>query len=216
MPGQDNYAIGISKNTGVTSIEQWLKSKSVIKLGGVGPGSATDDIPKILKEAIGLPVQVVTGYKGSADVRMAFQSAEVMGICNAWESFKSTWRKELDAKEVLIVLQHVAKPHPEMANVPQDITYARNEEGRKLIKAIVHTVGPTARPYVLPPGTPKDRVQILRRAFMDTMKDPEFLADAGKAKLDINPLDGAELERNVREVFNLDAALIPKAKELLK
>lgn len=216
VPGQDNYALGISKNTGVTSIEQWLKSKSVIKLGGVGPGSATDDIPKILKEAIGLPVQVVTGYKGSADVRMAFQSAEVMGICNAWESFKSTWRKELDANEVLIVLQHVAKPHPEMANVPQDITYARNEEGRKLIKAIVHTVGPTARPYVLPPGTPKDRVQLLRKAFMDTMKDPEFLADAGKAKLDINPLDGAELERNVREVFNLDAALIPKAKELLK
>ena len=216
VPGQDNYALGISKDTGVTSIEQWLKSKDVIKLGGVGPGSATDDIPKILKEAIGLPVQVVTGYKGSADVRMAFQSAEVMGICNAWESFKSTWRKELDAKELLIVLQHVAKPHPEMANVPQDINYARNEEGRKLIKAIVHTVGPTARPYVLPPGTPKDRVQILRKAFMDTMKDPEFLADAGKAKLDINPLDGAELERNVREVFNLDAALIPKAKELLK
>jgi tripartite-type tricarboxylate transporter receptor subunit TctC len=216
VPGQDNYAIGISKNAGVTSIEQWLKSKTVIKLGGVGPGSATDDIPKILKEAIGLPVQVVTGYKGSADVRMAFQSAEVMGICNAWESFKSTWRKELDAKEVLIVLQHVAKPHPEMANVPQDITYARNDEGRQLIKAIVHTVGPTARPYVLPPATPKDRVQILRKAFMDTMKDPEFLADAGKAKLDINPLDGAELERNVREVFNLDAALIPKAKELLK
>jgi tripartite-type tricarboxylate transporter receptor subunit TctC len=216
VPGQDNYAIGISKNAGVTSIDQWLKSKTVIKLGGVGPGSATDDIPKILKEAIGLPVQVVTGYKGSADVRMAFQSAEVMGICNAWESFKSTWRKELDAKEVLIVLQHVAKPHPEMANVPQDITYARNDEGRQLIKAIVHTVGPTARPYVLPPATPKDRVQILRKAFMDTMKDPEFLADAGKAKLDINPLDGAELERNVREVFNLDAALIPKAKELLK
>jgi hypothetical protein len=59
-------------------------------------------------------------------------------------------------------------------------------------------------------------VQILRRAFMDTMKDPEFLAEAVKAKLDINPLDGAELERNVREVFNLDAALLPRAKEILK
>jgi tripartite-type tricarboxylate transporter receptor subunit TctC len=69
---------------------------------------------------------------------------------------------------------------------------------------------------VLPPGTPKDRVQILRRAFMETMKDPEFLADATKAKLDINPLDGAELERNVHEVFNLDKSLIPRAKEILK
>ncbi|HEY1232348.1 MAG TPA: tripartite tricarboxylate transporter substrate-binding protein [Candidatus Binatia bacterium] len=215
-PAQDNYATGVAKSTGVTSIDQWLKSKQIIKLGGVGPGSATDDIPKVLKEAIGLPVQVVTGYKGTADVRLAFDSGEVQGVCNAWESFKSTWRKELDAKDIQILVQHVSKPHPELSNVPLDITYARNEEGRKLIRALVHTVGPTARPYVLPPGTPRDRVQILRKAFSDTMKDPEFLADAGKAKLDINPLDGAELERNVREVFNLDKALIPKAKELLK
>jgi hypothetical protein len=57
---------------------------------------------------------------------------------------------------------------------------------------------------------------ILRKAFMDTMKDPEFLADANKAKLDITPLDGAELEQNVKDIFNLDPKLIPKAKEILK
>jgi tripartite-type tricarboxylate transporter receptor subunit TctC len=215
-PAQDNYATAVSKSTGITSIDQWLKAKTVVKLGGVGPGSATDDIPKVLREAIGLPAQVVTGYKGTADVRLAFQGGEVQGICNAWESFKSTWRKELENKEAVILLQHVAKPHPELPNIPQDISYARNDDGRKLIRAIVHTVGPTARPYVLPPGTPKDRVQMLRRAFIDTLKDPEFLADAAKAKLDINPLDGAELERSVREVFNLDPALVPKARELLK
>lgn len=215
-PAQDQYVTGVAKSLGIASIDQWLKSKTIVKLGGVGPGSATDDIPKILKEAIGLPVQIVTGYKGTADVRMAFQSAEVQGLCNAWESFKATWRQELEAKELTILLQHTAKPHPDLPNVPLDLTYARNEEGRKLIRAIVHTVGPTARPYVLPPGTPKERVQILRRAFMDTMKDPAFLADAGKAKLDINPLEGADLEHNVREVFNLDPKLVPRAKELLK
>lgn len=216
VPTQDHYVLAVAKSLGITSIDQWLKSKTIVKLGGVGPGSATDDIPKVLKDAIGLPVQVVTGYKGTADVRMAFQSAEVQGLCNAWESFKATWRKEFDAKELTVLLQHAPKAHPELANVPLDISYARNEEGRKLIRAIVHTVGPTARPYVVPPGTPKDRVQLLRRAFMDTMKDAEFLADTAKAKLDINPLDGAELERNVREVFNLDPALLPRAKELLK
>jgi tripartite-type tricarboxylate transporter receptor subunit TctC len=215
-PAQDNYATGISNSVGIASMDQWLKSKSVIKLGGVGPGSATDDIPKVLREAIGLPVQIVTGYKGTADVRLAFQSGEVQGVCNAWESFKSTWRKELEGKELVILMQHVAKPHPELANVPLDINYARNEEGRKLIRSLVHTVGPTARPYVLPPGTPKERVQMVRKALTDTLKDPEFLADAAKAKLDINPLDGAELERSVKEVFNLDPALVPKAKELLK
>ena len=216
VPTQDNYMLGVHKSTGLASIDQWLSSKTAVKLGGVGVGSATDDIPKVLAAAIGLPIQLVSGYKGTADVRLAFNSGEVQGVCNAWESFKSTWRKELDAGDVVLMLQNTAKPHPEQAKLPQAITYAKTEEGRKLIRSLVHSVGPTARPYVLPPGTPKDRVQILRKAFLDTMKDPEFLADATKAKLDINPLDGAELESNVKEVFNLDPKLIPRAKEILK
>ena len=85
-----------------------------------------------------------------------------------------------------------------------------------MIRSVIHTIAPTVRPYVLPPGTPKDRVETLRRAFMSTMKDQDFLAEAAKAKLDINPLDGATLETNVKEVFNLDAALIPRLKEILK
>lgn len=216
VPTQDNYVIGVSKTAGVTSIEKWLASKTVLKFGGVGPGSATDDIPKVLMATIGLPVQLVTGYKGTAPIRLAFHGGEVQGLCNAWESFKATWRKEVDSGDLVILAQNIAKPHPDLPNVPLIINFAKTEEGRKLIRAIVHSVGPTARPYVLPPGTPKDRVQILRKAFMDTMADPELLAEAQKARLDINPLDGSELEENVREVFNLDADLVPKAKDILK
>ena len=216
VPAQDNYVLGINKSTGITGMDQWLSSKSMVKLGGVGAGSATDDIPKVLAATIALPMQLVSGYKGTADVRLAFDGGEVTGICNSWESFKSTWRKELDAGELVLVLQNVAKPHPELPKIPLAINYAKTDEAQRLIRALVHSVGPTARPYLLPPGTPKDRVQILRKAFIETMKDPEFLADATKAKLDLNPLDGAELERNVREVFNLDKALIPRAKEILK
>ncbi len=193
-----------------------MSSKTVVKLGGVGAGSATDDIPKVLGATIGLPFQLVSGYKGTADVRLAFASGEVQGVCNSWESFKATWSKELAAGEVVVVLQAIAKPHPDQPKLPLAINYAKTEEAKKLINALVHSVGPTARPYVLPPGTPKERVQILRQAYMATMKDPEFLADAAKARLDINPLDGAELEKNVKEVFNLDAKLIPRAKEILK
>ena len=216
VPAQDNYMLGVHKSTGFTSIDQWLNSKSPVKLGGVGIGSATDDIPKVLGAAIGLPFQLVSGYKGTADVRLAFNSGEILGLCNSWESFKSTWSKELSSGEVVVVLQAVAKPHPEQLKLPLAINYAKTDEGQKLIKALVHSVGPTARPYVLPPGTPKDRVQILRKAFIDTTKDPDFLADANKARLDLNPIDGAELEKNVKEVFNLDPKLIPRAKEILK
>ena len=166
--------------------------------------------------AIGLPAQLVSGFKGTADIRLAFNSGEIQGVCNAWESFKSTWRSELDSGNLIIVLQNTPKSHPDLPKTPLAINYAKTDEAQKLLRALVHSVGPTARPYVLPPGTPKDRVMILRRAFMETMKDPEFLAEANKANLDINPLDGAELERNVREVFNLDPTLVPRAKEILK
>ena len=84
VPTQDNYVLGISKKSGITSIDQWLSSKTVVKLGGVGVGSATDDIPKVLKETIGLPLQVVSGYSGTATVRLAYNSGEVQGVCNAW------------------------------------------------------------------------------------------------------------------------------------
>ena len=204
VPAQDNYMIGLSKTTGITSMEQWLASKRIVKIGGIGAGSATDDIPKVLAATIGLPLQVVAGYKGTSEVRLAFNSGEIEGICNAWESFKSTWRKELDANEVTLVLQAIPTRHREVPNVPLAIDYAKTDEAKRMIRSVIHTIAPTVRPYVLPPGTPKDRVETLRRAFMSTMKDQEFLADAAKAKLDINPLDGATLETNVKEVFNLD------------
>ena len=216
VPAQDNYVLGLSKKTGFTSIDQWIASKTVVKLGGVGVGSATDDIPKVLKETIGLPLHVVSGYSGTATVRLAYDSGEVQGVCNSWESFRATWPNEVNSGDIQMLLQATAKSHPELRNVPLAINYAKTEEAKRLIDSLVHSIAPTARPYVLPPATPKNRVQILRSAFMETMKDPEFLAEAKKARLDINPLDGAELEKNVKEVFNLDPKLIPRAKEILK
>jgi tripartite-type tricarboxylate transporter receptor subunit TctC len=77
VPAQDNYVVGISKKTGITSMDQWMASKTVVKLGGVGAGSATDDIPKVLMATIGLPVQLVSGYSGTSTVRLAYDSGEV-------------------------------------------------------------------------------------------------------------------------------------------
>jgi tripartite-type tricarboxylate transporter receptor subunit TctC len=216
VPAQDHFLIGLSKATGITSFENWMTSKKPVKLGGVTPGGATDDIPKMLAATLGLPIKVVTGYKGTGPIRLAFDSGEVDGVCNAWESFKSTWRKQLDSGDVVIVLQGTVKAHPELPNVPVAFDFLKTEEARKLFQVVVRVHGPSTRPYFLPPGTPKERVQILRKAYMETMKDPEFLADARKAKLDLNPDDGAGLERNVKEIFDLEPSLVPKLKEILK
>ncbi len=216
VPAQDNFMIGLSKATGITSVEKWIASKATVKFGGVSPGGGTDDIPKLLAHTLGLPIQLVTGYKGTGPIRLAFNSGEVQGVSNAWESFKSTWRKEVESGDVVIVLQATVKAHPEVSNVPVAFELAKTDEARKLIQVVLRVHGASTRPYLLPPGTPKERMELLRKAFMDTMKDPEFLAEAKKANLDINPDDGAGLERNVKDIFKLDPPLVAKLKEILK
>ena len=216
VPAQDHFLIGLSKATGIRSFENWMASKKPVKLGGVAPGGATDDVPKVLDVALGLPIKVITGYKGTGPVRLAFDSGEVDGVCNAWESFKSTWRKQLESGEVVIILQATLKSHPELPNVPVAFDYVKTDEARKLMQVVTRVHGPSVRPYFLPPGTPNERVLILRKAFIDTMKDAEFLADAKKAKLDLDPDDGAGLERNVKQIFDLEPALVTKLKEILK
>jgi hypothetical protein len=100
--------------------------------------------------------------------------------------------------------------------VPLAGELAKTDEARKLIQAVAQAHGAAVRPYVLPPGTPKDRVQILRTAFMKTVKDPELLKEAAKANLEINPGSGEDLERDVKALFSLDPSLVARLKEVLK
>lgn len=216
VPAQDNFIIGIAKSTGITSIDQWKASGTVLKIGGVAPGGGTDDIPKVLKATLGLPLHMVSGYKGTGPIRLAFNAGEVQGISNSLESFRSTWRAELDKGEVNYLVQANLKPHPEIPNVPWAADLTKNEEARKMILTSARVNGVLNRFYVLPPGTAKDRVLLLRRAFMDTMKDPEFLADTQKAKLDLDPIDGEGIQKQVRELFKLEPVLVAKLKEILK
>jgi tripartite-type tricarboxylate transporter receptor subunit TctC len=214
-PAQDNYAIGLTKASGITSVEKWLAAKTPVKLGGTAPGGASVDIPKLLAATLGLPTQVISGYKGTADIRLAAENGEVSGFATGWESFKSTWRQALDSGEATIVIQAVPKAHPELAKVPLAIKYAKTEEAKKLIQIGGHDAGATARPYVLAPGTPKERVQMIRHAFDQVLKDPDLIAEAKKANLDIEPVSGEELQRIVNGLFKVDPALIEKWKQIL-
>ena len=102
VPAQDSMVIGLSKATGIRTLEQWMASKRSVKLGGIGPGVGTDDVPKIVRATLGLPLQLASGYKGTAPIRLAFNSGEVEGLCNAWESFKASWRSKLDGRDLII------------------------------------------------------------------------------------------------------------------
>ncbi len=216
-PAKLDTVCAFTKGSGITSFEKWIASKSPVKMGGEAPGSITDDATKILKASLALPIQLVSGYKGTAAIRLAAEAGEVAGVCGiGWESLKVTWRKGLEAGEVVVVLQARPKAHPEIPKVPVAIELAKTEEARQLIRVGLHDLAAMLRPYVLPPGTPKDQVQILRKAFLDTIKDPEFLAEATKAKLEIEPMSGEELERTVGGLFKLSPSLVGKLMEVLK
>jgi tripartite-type tricarboxylate transporter receptor subunit TctC len=215
-PVKEYPACAFTKASGITSLEKWMAAKTPPKLGGVAVGvSNPDNAIKIFKAGLGLPLQLVSGYKGTAPIRLAAESGELAGSCWGWNSVKSTWRKALDAGEVSIVLQAAPTPYPDLPGVPLAITLAKTDETRKMLQVAVHDDGAIVRVYAFPPGTPKDRMQTLRKAFLETMRDPEFLADAKKAKLDIDPVSGEEIERIAAGLFTLDPALVAKLKDLL-
>jgi len=214
VPVKDNWICALTQASGITSMEKWMASKTPVKMGAV-PGFI-DDIYKILKATLGLPIQSISGYKGTADIRLAADSGEVAGGCWNWESIKATWRKALDTGDVVVVLLMMPQPHPELPKVPLAVNFAKTEEARQLIQVGISDMGITSRLYVLPPGTPKERVQTLRKAFMDTMKDPEFLAEAKKSKLDIDPVGGEEVEKTIARLFKLSPAMLERLKEVIK
>jgi tripartite-type tricarboxylate transporter receptor subunit TctC len=216
VPVKDNPTCVFTRASGITSIEKWLAAKTPVKVGAVAPGSTTDDVPKLLMAAIGVPLQVVSGYKGTSAIRLAAESGEVAGGCWGWESIRATWRKGIETGEVAVVLQTAPQPAPDIPSVPLAMNFAKTDEARQLIKVGIQDAGAITRPFVVTPGTPQDRVHLLRKAFLDTLKDPEFLTEAQKTKLDVEPMSGEELERTVRGLFKLEPAFVAKLKDILK
>lgn len=215
VPVQDSTACALTSASGITSLEKWFAAKEPVKIGGEAPGANDSDVPRILKVALRLPIQLIEGYKGTSQIRLAAEAGEIAGGCWTWESIKVTWRRGLESKNVNVVLQLNPKRHPDLSDVPNAIEYAKTDEGRMLLEAAVHNPGAILRAYALPPGIPKDRAELLRKGFMATVKDPGLLAETNKAGLAINPLSGAEVEKIVASFFKLQPAQISRLKEVL-
>jgi tripartite-type tricarboxylate transporter receptor subunit TctC len=215
QPARTSPSCTFTRQSGITSLESWMASKTPVKLGGIGQGTEFDDVARILVATLGLPIQLVSGYKGSAEVRLAAEAGEVAGGCWTYDSVRVTWAKALETGDAVVVLQISPRPHPDLPKVPLAVALARTDEARQLIDAGIHAPSTMYRPYVAPPGTPKDRVQLLRRAFQATLADPDFVAEAQKARLTIDPVSGEELEQTVGRMFRLSPPLVAKLKEIL-
>jgi tripartite-type tricarboxylate transporter receptor subunit TctC len=216
-PGYNHDLCVLHQRTGITSAEQWLASKTPLKLAGSAPGATTDDVAKVLKEAIGLPMRLVTGYKGTADMRVAVESGEMDGLCGfSWVSVRATWRRAVESGQAIIILQSAPKAHADLPKVPLTISFAKTPEARQLIEVGVHQPGAITYGYSLPPNTPKERVQILRRALAQAVKDPDLLNDANKANLEIAPASGEEIAQAIEKMFTTPPAVVEKLKIIVK
>jgi tripartite-type tricarboxylate transporter receptor subunit TctC len=214
-PNKDNPVFVFSKKSGITSADRWLASPVPVKVGGLVPGNLVDNCDRIVKEVLGFPTQIITGYKGTADILIAMESGEVDAVPPSWDTTKTNRKRALESGDMIAILQGTAKPLKELPNVPKFIDFAKTEEQKKLVQVVIHYGNDYSRPFAVPPGTPKDRVETLRKAFMETMKDPEFLGEVDKMKLTLDPTTAEDLTAAVANSAKVDAATKAKLKDIL-
>jgi tripartite-type tricarboxylate transporter receptor subunit TctC len=172
--------------------------------------------PKIINGVLGTRMQVINGYAGGNEVMLAMERGEVGGRCAwSWSAAKATRQDWIDRKQINIFAQTALRKHPELPNVPLVLDYAKTDEDRSIFK-LVFARQEFAWPYIAPPGVPADRIAALRTAFLNTMKDKDFLADAAKAKLEIMPVAGEQIERLVGELYTTPTEIVQKTLEMMK
>jgi tripartite-type tricarboxylate transporter receptor subunit TctC len=187
------YTSGIAKLEDVTQKE--------LTVGGTGPAADTDQFPKVLNATIHTKFKIIPGYPGGNDIDLAMERGEVMGRCGwSWSSVVATHKSWVDEKKINILVQLSLTKHPDLPDVPLVMDFAKTDEERGIFK-LVFARQPMGRPFLAPPGVPADRTATLRKAFMDTMKDPGFLAEAEKMRLEINPVSGDAVQAIVQEVY---------------
>jgi tripartite-type tricarboxylate transporter receptor subunit TctC len=189
-----------------------------ILIGATAPGSTTADFPQMSNGILGTRFRVVTGYKGSRDVTLAMERNEVHGICGlGWSTVKVQYPEILSgASFARVVAQEDLKGHPDLnaKGVPLMMSLARTTEEHQALE-MFYSQNAFSRTFILPPGVPADRVKVIRTAFMDTMADPELLADARKMNVDLGPSTGEEVQALVARMYQLPQPVIDRVKKAM-
>lgn len=198
----------------IATFAELLAPERPLKMGANAPGSGSHSSLLMLQTILGAEFGIVAGYKGTSKLRLAMQSREIDGACFGWETMRSTARAMLDARgdERLIPLATSGNnDDPEVAHLPRIRDFIEVREKRAWYDAW-DAISGIQRALSVPPETPAQRLAVLRKAFLDTMRDPVFLADAEKSDLLIMATGGSEVERRVNEIL----ALSEDAKQALQ
>jgi tripartite-type tricarboxylate transporter receptor subunit TctC len=200
-----------------SGIRTWQDMKTKpYKLGGSGILTDLDIYANVLHNMFDLPSRLISGFPGGSEVVLSMQRREVDGRCGwSWSSLAGLDRQLLDQKLVTVPLQLTMDRIPELPDVPLVVDQTDDPKEKAALR-LIFSRQIMARPFAGPPGIPADRAKALRDAFDATMKDPAFLAQMSRMKLEVRPVPGTKLDELVREVYSYPADVVKIAADAIK
>ncbi len=188
---------------------------NVIPIATTGVGSPSEGYHKLLNGVIGAKFKLVGPYPGSTDGMLAMERGETDGAFTSWNSLNVSKHEWITGKKVNILVQYAQERLPEIGDVPTMVELGKTPEDKAMFSFYV-SGGEVGRAFMAPPGVPADRVAVLRRAFDETMKDPELLAEVEKANLDFHPAPGEKLQKIVADSAAVEPSVVARMQALLK
>jgi tripartite-type tricarboxylate transporter receptor subunit TctC len=205
---------GVTKASGIAKFDDLLTKETIF--GATAQTGTFGKFALAVKNLLGAKYRIVTGYKGSADVKIALNRGEVHGICGLpLSTITSHWRDDYESGNFRPVIQLSGRRHPDLKSVPHVDDYAKSPEDLQVF-GLIFGMQALGRFYVSPPALPTDRRDALRAALAAAMHDPQFLADAAKTQIDINPSSGAEVENFIARVSASSPIVIERSKRALR
>ena len=193
--------------------ENFLKYPT--NLGGQAPSSEPDIFANLYKNVFGAPIKLVPGYPGTNEITLAMERGEVDGLCGlSWSTIQTRHLPWLKEKKINLLVQASFKKDPEIGNVPLVMDLTKDNEKLQILKLIL-AAQEMARPFAAPPDIPRDRAAALIAAFDATMKDAEYLADAKKSRIDVNPVSGADIDKLLAELYATPKDVVQKASQAI-
>jgi tripartite-type tricarboxylate transporter receptor subunit TctC len=204
------------KSGKIQNFEDAQKIKA--KFGGSAPNDSTYEYGYLHKHTSGALWDIVPGYRGTPEMALAMERGEIDGVCGwDWSSFKSQKPDWLKDNKVNVLMQVSIEPHPELTKmgVPTVFKFVKDAEVRKVVELVIsQTV--FHRSYIAPPETPPAQLEVLRKAFDETMADPALLADAQKLRIDIEPLSGAKVQEVVSRLYTTPKDIVERARKAIR
>jgi tripartite-type tricarboxylate transporter receptor subunit TctC len=208
-----NNTLFVSAASGVSTFAQ-AKTKQ-IAIGATGASSPSVLYPQVSNNLLGSKFKIIAGYPGGGDINIAIERHELDGRgSDSWASMKTTHPDWLRDHTINILFQVGPRREPDLPDVPLWTELAENDDQRQVLALLSGDVS-VGRPILTAPNVPADRVKALRQAFADTMRDPQFIEAAKQANMEINPMEGDELQQVVEKIVSSPPRILAMVKDAI-